>query len=100
VKARNEQPRPDGLVEKRYPMSLLNPSKAEEVISDLKTLAHLLELDVIETTKFPTVMMRVSIGGKAIAITKQGSDFLATDILPDIPMTFIGGGMFHYRVEV
>ena len=81
-------------------MSLLSPAKAEEVLSDLKTLASLLELDVIETTKFPTVMMRVSRGDKSIAITKQGSDFLATDILPDIPMTFIGGGMFHYRVEV
>ena len=81
-------------------MPLLTPDKAEEVLSDLKTLASLLELDVIETTKFPTVMMRVSRGGRAIAITMQGSDFLATDILPDIPMTFIGGGMFHYRVEV
>jgi hypothetical protein len=89
-----------GWLKRRYSMPLLNPSKAEEVINDLRTLANLLELDVIETTKFPTVMMRVSSGGKAIAITMQGSDFLATDILPDIPMTFIGGGMFHYRVEV
>ncbi|HEY5075032.1 MAG TPA: hypothetical protein VII34_10080 [Pyrinomonadaceae bacterium] len=81
-------------------MPLLNPSKAEEVLNDLKTLASLLELDVIETTKFPTVMMRVSRGDKSIAITKQGSDFLATDVLPKVPMTFIGGGMFHYRLEV
>jgi hypothetical protein len=82
-------------------MPLLNPSKAEEVLSDLKTLANLLELDVIETTKFPTVMMRVSRGGgKSIAITKQGVDFLATDLLPEVPMTFIGGGMFTYRLEV
>jgi hypothetical protein len=81
-------------------MPLLTPSKAEETLSDLKTLARLLELDVIETTKFPSVMMRISLAGKSIAITKQGSDFLATDILPDVPMTFIGGGMFNYRVEV
>jgi hypothetical protein len=81
-------------------MSLLSPAKAEEVLRDLKTLASLLELDVIETTKFPTVMMRVSLEGKSIAITKQGSDFLATDALPEVPTTFIGGGMFHYRLEV
>jgi hypothetical protein len=81
-------------------MSLLSPAKAEEVLSDLETLASLLELDVIETTKFPTVMMRVSLGGKSIAITKQGSDFLATDALPEAPTTFIGGAMFHYRLEV
>jgi hypothetical protein len=81
-------------------MPLLTPDKAEEVLSDLETLASLLELNVIETTKFPTVMMRVSLGGKSIAITKQGSDFLATDVLPEVPMTFIGGGMFHYRLEV
>ena len=82
-------------------MPLLNPAKAEEVLSDLKTLAYLLELEVIETTKFPTVMLRVSRGGgKSIAITKQGSDFLATDVLPEVPMTFVGGGMFTYRLEV
>jgi hypothetical protein len=81
-------------------MPLVTPSKAEEILSDLRTLAHLLELEVIETTKFPSVMMRISAGGKSIAVTKQGSDFLATDILPDVPMTFIGGGMFNYRVEV
>ena len=81
-------------------MPLVTPSKAEEILSDLKTLAFLLELEVIETTKFPSVMMRISLDGKSIAITKQGSDFLATDILPDVPMTFIGGGMFNYRVEV
>lgn len=55
-------------------MPLLTPAKAEQVLSDLKTLADLLELDVIETTKLPTVMMRVSRGDKSIAITKQGSD--------------------------
>ena len=81
-------------------MPLLTPSKAAEILSDLRTLADLLELDVIETTKFPTLMMRVARGGKSIAITKQGSDFLATDTLPDIPTTFIGGGMFNYRLEV
>jgi hypothetical protein len=46
------------------------------------------------------VMVRVTIGGSCSTITKQGSDFLATDPLPDVPMTFIGGGMFKYRVEV
>jgi hypothetical protein len=81
-------------------MPLVTPAKAEEILLDLNTLATLLELDVIETTKFPTVMMRVSSGSKSIAITKQGSEFLATDILPDVPTTFIGGGMFNYRLEV
>jgi hypothetical protein len=81
-------------------MPLLTPSKAAEILGDLNTLADLLGLDVIETTKFPTLMMRVSLGGKSIAITKQGPDFLATDTLPDVPMTFIGGGMFNYRLEL
>ena len=81
-------------------MPLLTPSQAADILSDLKALADLLELDVIETTKFPALMMRVSLGGKSIAITKQGSDFLATDALPDVPMTFIGGGMFNYRLEL
>ena len=45
-------------------------------------------------------MVRVSLGGRSSAITKQGTDFLATDDLPDVPMTFIGGGMFKYRVEI
>ena len=81
-------------------MSLVTPAKAEEILNDLNTLAYLLELDVIEATKFPTVMLRVSLGDKSSAITKQGSDFLATDTLPDVPMTFIGGAMFKYRVEV
>jgi hypothetical protein len=81
-------------------MPLVTPAKAAEILNDLKALAHLLELEVVETTKFPTVMLRVSQGDKSSAITKQGSDFLATDVLPDVPMTFIGGGMFKYRVEV
>lgn len=81
-------------------MALLTPAKAEEILDDLQSLAQLLELDVIETTKFPTIMMRVSCGDKAVSITKQGGDFLATDLLPTVPMTFIGGGMFTYRLEV
>ena len=81
-------------------MPLVTPSKALEILSDLQTLAQLLELNVIETTKFPTIMMRVTCGDKAVSITKQGPDFLATDLLPTVPMTFIGGGMFSYRLEV
>jgi hypothetical protein len=81
-------------------MPLLPPSQAAEILSDLKTLADLLELDILETTTFPTLLMRVSRGGKSIAITKHGSDFLATDTLPDVPTTFIGGGMFTYRLDV
>jgi hypothetical protein len=81
-------------------MPLVTPAKAEEILGDLKTLAHLLELEVIETTKFPSIMMRVSLDGKSIAITKQGTDFLATDILPNVQMTFIGGGMFNYRLDL
>jgi hypothetical protein len=78
---------------------MLGP-KEEEILNELKSLVQLLGLDVIEASNFPTMRVRVSLDGKSITITKQGSDFLATDILPDIPMTFIGGGLFKYRVEV
>jgi hypothetical protein len=81
-------------------MALVTPSKALEILNDLQTLAQLLELQVIETTKFPTIMMRVGCGDEAVSITKQGSDFLATGLLPSVPMTFIGAGMFSYRLEV
>ena len=81
-------------------MALLTPLQQKEMISELESLAQLLGMDVIESINFPTVMVRVSLGGSSITITKQGSDFLATDILPDVPMTFIGGGMFRYKVEV
>ena len=81
-------------------MSLVTPAKAEEILGDLKTLAQLLDLEVVETTKFPTVMMRVASEGKSVAITKQGSEFLATGTLPEVQTTFIGGGMFNYRLEV
>jgi hypothetical protein len=81
-------------------MALVTPAKAEEIIGELKTLAHLLELQVIEVTKFPTIMMRVAHGDKSVSITKQGSEFLATDKLPELETTFVGGGMFSYRLEL
>jgi hypothetical protein len=81
-------------------MALVTPSKALEILNDLQTLAQLLELQVIETTKFPTIMMRVECADRAVSITKEGSDFLATGLLPNVPMTFIGPGMFSYRLEV
>lgn len=81
-------------------MALLTPSEQKEIISELESLAQLLGLDVIESVKFPTIMVRVSFGDTSSAITKQGSDFLATDALPNAPMTFIGGGMFKYKVEI
>jgi hypothetical protein len=81
-------------------MPLMTPSKQKEILSELESLAQLLDMQVVESINFPTVMVRVSLGGSFSAITKQGSDFLATDTLPDVPMTFIGGGMFKYKVEV
>jgi hypothetical protein len=81
-------------------MALLTPSEQKEIISELESLAQLLGMDVVESIKFPTIMVRVSLGDSSSAITKQGSDFLATDALPGVPMTFIGGGMFKYKVEV
>jgi hypothetical protein len=81
-------------------MALLTPSQQREIIDELESLAQLLGMDVVESIKFPTIMVRVSLDGSFSAITKQGSDFLATDALPGVPMTFIGGGLFKYRVEV
>jgi hypothetical protein len=81
-------------------MPLLTPSQQQEIITELESLAQLLDVQVIESVNFPTVMLRVASGGRSSAFTKQGSDFLATDSLPEIPMTFIGGGMFKYRVLV
>jgi hypothetical protein len=81
-------------------MALLTPSQQKEIISELESLAQLLNMNVIESSNFPTIMVRVSLGGSLSALTKQGSEFLATDILPDVPMTYIGGGMFKYRVEI
>jgi hypothetical protein len=85
---------------KKIMMALLTPSQQKEIISELDSLAQLLGVDVVESIKFPTIMVRVSLGGSFSAITKQGSDFLATDALPGVPMTLIGGGMFKYKVEV
>jgi hypothetical protein len=81
-------------------MAFITSSEAERICSDLKTLAELLGLDVVETIAFPTVMVKISVGGKSVAITKQGSDFLATDVLPSVPSKFIGGAMFKHRLEV
>jgi hypothetical protein len=81
-------------------MALLTPLQQQQILGELESLAQLLGMDVIESIKFPTIMVRVSLGGRSSAITKQGTDFLATDDLPDVPMTFIGGGMFKYRVEI
>jgi hypothetical protein len=75
-------------------------TKQKEILGELESLAQLLGMNIIESINFPTVMLRVSLGGNSSAITKQGSEFLATDTLPDVPMTFIGGGMFKYRVDV
>ena len=81
-------------------MPLMTLSQQKEILSELESLAQLLGMEIIESINFPTIMVRVSLGGSSSAITKQGSDFLSTDILPGAPMTFIGGGMFKYRVEV
>jgi hypothetical protein len=78
----------------------LTPSKEEEILDELKSLAQLLGLEVIESARFPTIMLRVAAGGQSSSITKQGEDFLATEALPDVPMTFVGSGLFSYRVEV
>ena len=81
-------------------MAFVTPSEAEEILGDLKMLAELLGLDVVETSNFPTIMLKISVSGKLVAITKQGSDFLATDVLPSVPSTFIGGTMFKHRLDV
>jgi hypothetical protein len=81
-------------------MAFLTPLKEEEIIGELILVAQLLDLEVVEYTRFPSVMVRVSRNGTAAVLTKQGSDYLSTDTLPDVPMTFIGGGMFSYRLEV
>jgi hypothetical protein len=83
-------------------MPFLTPIEEEKILSELKSLAQLIGGDVVESSRFPTVMVRVSVGENTTTITKQGPDFLATDPLPDIPMTEIGygTGMFGYRVEI
>lgn len=55
--------------------TLLSPSQQKEIISELESLAQLLGMDVVESIKFPTIMVRVSLGGSFTAITKKGSDF-------------------------
>jgi hypothetical protein len=80
-------------------MSFLTPSAEQELLTELESLAELLGAEVLEYIKFPTVMVRVSSGGASSTITKQGSNFLATETLPEVPMTFIDGAMFN-RLEV
>ncbi|HWN98607.1 MAG TPA: hypothetical protein VNS63_04990 [Blastocatellia bacterium] len=81
-------------------MSSLNPTKQEELLNELKSLAELLGVEVVEAAKLPVVTVRVSSRGASSIITKRGADFFATHDLPDVPMTFVGRGMFKYRVEV
>jgi len=81
-------------------MSFLTPTEEREMLAELESLADLLGVRVVESVRFPTVMVRVLAGDSCSTIAKQGSDFVATDELPDVPMTFIGGGMFNYRLEV
>ena len=77
-----------------------SPSKQGE-LDELKSLAELLGVEVVEAATLPVVTVRVSSsGGTSSTITKRGADFFATHDLPEVPMTFVGGGMFKYRVEV
>jgi hypothetical protein len=82
-------------------MTFLNPSKQEDLLEELKSLAELLGVEVVEAAKLPVVTVRVSSGsGTSSTITKRGADFFATHDLPEVTMTFVGGGMFKYHVEV
>ncbi len=81
-------------------MTSLNSSKQDELLNELRSLAELLGVEVVEAAKLPVVTVRVSSGGGSSTITKRGADFFATHDLPEVPMTFVGGGMFKYRVEV
>ena len=83
-------------------MPFLTSTEEERILGELKSLAQLLGGDVIESSRFPTVTVKVSVDGKCSTITKHGSDFLATDPLPDVPMTEVSfaSGMFGYRVDV
>ena len=82
-------------------MSFPSPSKQEELLNELRALTELLGIDVVEAIKLPVVAVRVSSGsGESSTITKRGVDFFATHDLPEVPMTFVGGGMFKYRLEI
>jgi hypothetical protein len=83
-------------------MPFLTSAEEERILNELKSLAQLVGGDVIESSRFPAVTVKVSVDGKCSTITKHGDDFLATDPLPDVPMTAVsfGTGMFGYRVEV
>ena len=82
-------------------MSFLNPLQQEYLLNELKSLAELLGVEVVEAATLPVVMVRVSSSeGASSTITKRGADFFATHDLPEVPMTFVGGGMFKFHVEV
>jgi hypothetical protein len=81
-------------------MTFISSTKQEELLNELRSLAELLGVEVVEAAKLPVVTVRVSSGGASSTITKRGADFFATHDLPEVPMTFVGGGMFKYRVEV
>jgi hypothetical protein len=81
-------------------MAFPSAAKQEEQLNELKSLAELFGVEVVESLKLPIVMVRVASGNSTSTITKRGEDFFATHDLPDVPMTYIGGGMFKYRVEV
>jgi hypothetical protein len=81
-------------------MTSISSTKQEELLNELRSLAELLGVEVVEAAKLPVVTVRVSSGGASSTITKRGADFFATHDLPEVPMTFVGGGMFKYRVEV
>jgi hypothetical protein len=82
-------------------MAFLSPAQQEQLLDELKSLAELMGVEVVEAAKLPVVTVRVSSGGGASStITKRGAEFFATHDLPEVPMTFVGGGMFKYRVEV
>jgi hypothetical protein len=81
-------------------MAFLTPSKEEEILDELKSLAQLLGLEVTDSARFPTVMVRVAVDGHSSSITKQGDAFFASEVLPDVPMTPAGTGLFSYRLEI
>lgn len=82
-----------------YSMAILTV-KQKEVMNELESLAQILELEVVESVDFPTLMIRVNYEGISTSITKKGEEFLATELLPCVEMTYVGGSMFKYRVDI
>jgi len=81
-------------------MAFPSVAKQEEEINELKSLAALFGLEIVESLKYPIVMIRVASGNSTSTITKRADGFFATHELPNVPMTYVGGGMFKYRVDV